>query len=484
MNYECIGKGSYGSVYRSGTTVQKECAFVDTIDGSLMLQDACIREFTFYRTILSGHHPNANITCVRFHHALPPSLQFITEVQLGYNQQMCILQMPYLGPTLSTKMKLPTKKCLAIAQDILLALHWLHSHQISHGDIKPDNICYDGKLASLIDFGSVCFQHKLHHSRQRCTIYYVSPEEISCNKFFISTDIWSFGIVMFELNTGKHFLLELMKKQNIQPKLIDHFRHLCLHEQQKALLILQKFMSTITFTNIYNLLQESIHDSILFRIISHCLLLDITLRSTAKDLLDILRNLSTTTFDIPTYELASEFIEHPHHKPCVKYTKQSERTFYTVDIRNACIERLYMLIKYQSTYFDEQLLVSALTMLDRFMYRVKPSAIHVTDVTLFAISSFILTMMVHKVKFFSSDILNIVSKLQLESLVECIEIMLLVLEFQFLSIGMDIYDESTVGVCPVFHYNVQSIKPLCQQYTQLHPYIKDLNRMFKVCLQQ
>ena len=93
-----------------------------------------------------------------------------------------------------------------IANQILSGLYYLHKekHQI-HRDLKPSNILIntDG-IVKLTDFGISCnlessqnFSNTFVGSRS-----YMSPERITGKKYNYSSDIWSLGLVIYELATG------------------------------------------------------------------------------------------------------------------------------------------------------------------------------------------------------------------------------------------------------------------------------------------
>ena len=86
-----------------------------------------------------------------------------------------------------------------------MALEILHSENIIHRDIKPDNLMIDKQgLIKLIDFG---FSKKLDNNQNlrtltKCgTMGYTAPEILSDSKegYGIKADIWSFGITICEI---------------------------------------------------------------------------------------------------------------------------------------------------------------------------------------------------------------------------------------------------------------------------------------------
>jgi serine/threonine-protein kinase len=95
---------------------------------------------------------------------------------------------------------------LRIALDIARALEYIHSKNIIHRDIKPDNVHIDrsGKV-KLMDFG-IAKAEGLHLTRTGFAVgtpYYMSPEQVRGEPATESMDVYAFGILLFELLTGQ-----------------------------------------------------------------------------------------------------------------------------------------------------------------------------------------------------------------------------------------------------------------------------------------
>ncbi len=88
------------------------------------------------------------------------------------------------------------------------AIHFAHQHLIVHGDIKPDNILVTSEgLPKLLDFG---IAHRLDRatehdaSRRLFTTGYASPEQLQHKPTSTASDIFSLGLVLFELVFNRH----------------------------------------------------------------------------------------------------------------------------------------------------------------------------------------------------------------------------------------------------------------------------------------
>jgi serine/threonine protein kinase len=113
---------------------------------------------------------------------------------------------------ISEKGKLNEFEIRKIIDQILLALHHVHSSGFVHRDIKPSNfmITQNGMI-KILDFGIAKTINAISHEITRTgtgsqigTPIYMSPEQIKSSKDVdFRSDIYSLGIVLFELATGK-----------------------------------------------------------------------------------------------------------------------------------------------------------------------------------------------------------------------------------------------------------------------------------------
>ncbi|KAE8655047.1 hypothetical protein F3Y22_tig00117034pilonHSYRG00594 [Hibiscus syriacus] len=95
-----------------------------------------------------------------------------------------------------------------IALGISRGLAFLHTSNMVHGDVKPQNVLFDADFeAHLSDFGldrlAIATQTEASTSTSVGTLGYVSPEAVVRGEGSKESDVYSFGIVMLELLTGK-----------------------------------------------------------------------------------------------------------------------------------------------------------------------------------------------------------------------------------------------------------------------------------------
>ncbi|KAG8188776.1 hypothetical protein JTE90_009172 [Oedothorax gibbosus] len=89
--------------------------------------------------------------------------------------------------------------------DAMRGLNYLHSRNLCHFDVKPDNILIDAKGAKLSDFGCIAFTNKLNHISDMGMPFEFRPPEgcinLESNPLLPDAkacDLWGFGIMLLE----------------------------------------------------------------------------------------------------------------------------------------------------------------------------------------------------------------------------------------------------------------------------------------------
>jgi serine/threonine protein kinase len=113
-----------------------------------------------------------------------------------------------LDKIIRNKGKLSVKWSVHIALDIASALQLAHSQHIVHRDIKPGNIMVDrqGGVAKLTDFGvaKVPWASLTCEGNAMGSPGYMSPEQIEGFSVDERSDLFSLGVVLYEMLTGRH----------------------------------------------------------------------------------------------------------------------------------------------------------------------------------------------------------------------------------------------------------------------------------------
>jgi serine/threonine-protein kinase len=104
--------------------------------------------------------------------------------------------------------RLPQNKAVQIARQLCAGLAAAHEQGILHRDLKPANIMIDGRgRAKITDFGLAGLAEGIEGAEVRAgTPQYMSPEQHAGKEVTVRSDIYSLGLVPYELFTGKRAL--------------------------------------------------------------------------------------------------------------------------------------------------------------------------------------------------------------------------------------------------------------------------------------
>jgi serine/threonine protein kinase/TolB-like protein len=221
---EKLGEGGMGVVYKAEDTKLHRQVALKFLPSSLTSdKDAKERFIQEARAASALDHPNV---C---------TIHEINETEDG---QMFIAMACYEGMTLSDKIakaQVPIDEIIDIAIQITSGLVKAHQQNIIHRDIKPANIVVteDG-LVKILDFGIAKLIKGSRLTREVLnigTVAHISPEQIRGDKVDHRTDIWSLGIVMYEMITeqfpfkGEYDQAIIYSILNEEPKPLTEIRH-------------------------------------------------------------------------------------------------------------------------------------------------------------------------------------------------------------------------------------------------------------------
>ncbi len=194
-----LGKGAMGIVYLgrdpriNRTTAIKTVRFTDEFapDEAEGLKQTFFREAESAGTL---SHPN-----------------IVTIYDAGEEQELAYIAMEFLeGEDLEKYIKkdnlMPMRKVIAYMADVADALDYAHRKGIVHRDIKPANIMLlQNGIVKITDFGiaRITATSQTQTGVVKGTPYYMSPEQFSGEKVDGRSDIFSVGVMLYQLLTGE-----------------------------------------------------------------------------------------------------------------------------------------------------------------------------------------------------------------------------------------------------------------------------------------
>ena len=134
----------------------------------------------------------------------------IHEIGETEDRRMFIAMACYEGDSLREKIKrgpLKTDEAIGIAIQVAQGMAKAHQKGIIHRDIKPANILItnDG-VAKIVDFGLAKLAGQARLTKEGSTVgtaAYMSPEQVKGEAVDQRTDIWSLGVLLYEMVTGR-----------------------------------------------------------------------------------------------------------------------------------------------------------------------------------------------------------------------------------------------------------------------------------------
>src|SRR5262245_32349195 len=192
---ELVGSGGMSSVYRGRDRVLDRPVALKVLHLHFVDDDEHVERFRREaRAVASLSHPNIVTVIDR---GEEDGRQFIVfEYIEGENLKRLIQR---AGPA-------PVDRALEIAIEIARALSYAHSQGLVHRDVKPQNVLLNGNgRAKVTDFGiarSLDVAGVTQTGTVLGTSEYISPEQAQGRQVTELTDVYSLGVVLFELLTG------------------------------------------------------------------------------------------------------------------------------------------------------------------------------------------------------------------------------------------------------------------------------------------
>ncbi len=193
---EKIGSGGMASVYRAN-----QHTFRRNVALKILRQDLSEDEQFSERFV------QESLIVAKLNHSHIVQVYDVGEYKQWFYVAMEFLSKGNLSEAMETSY-LSVQESIAIFSQILSALTYSHDKNIVHRDVKPDNIMFrDDGAAVLTDFGIAKDSDSAMDLTQTGTIMgtpkYMSPEQIRGVGVTPASDLYSLGIVLFQMLTGK-----------------------------------------------------------------------------------------------------------------------------------------------------------------------------------------------------------------------------------------------------------------------------------------
>ena len=190
-----IGKGSYGIVYLCQNQKNKELCVVKSIDLSSLNEKEKEETINESKILQKLDHQNIIKFIDFFINKEKKTLNIVTEYADGGDLSEKINKQP-------KKNLFPENEILDYFTQICLALKHIHDKKIIHRDLKSQNIFLTKKgLVKIGDFGVA---KNLQNTWKKAstmigTPYYLSPEIVLNKPYSFERDIWSLGVLLYEM---------------------------------------------------------------------------------------------------------------------------------------------------------------------------------------------------------------------------------------------------------------------------------------------
>jgi DNA-binding SARP family transcriptional activator/Tfp pilus assembly protein PilF len=185
-----IGRGGVGTVYRAYDTLLERGVAVKVLSAATLSAESRTRLLREAQAAAKLNHPNV-----------------VSVYDAGKARGVPFIVMELVeGDSLHERRLQTLEETLSVAQQVCTALEHAHAHSIIHRDLKPENVMIaPDDTAKLMDFGLA----RSGTSRITVegaivgTVSYLSPEQAVGGEIDHRADLYSLGVMLYELTTGQ-----------------------------------------------------------------------------------------------------------------------------------------------------------------------------------------------------------------------------------------------------------------------------------------
>src|SRR5918911_3260072 len=189
-----LGKGGMGEVYRADDLKLGQTVALKFLPDRFLSDEAALARF--HREVRVARQVTHRNVC---------RVYDIGEIDGRHFLSMELIKGEELSSLLRRIGRLPSDKAIQIARQICAGLAAAHENGILHRDLKPSNVMIDSDgNARITDFGLAGLADEFRDDEISAgTPAYMAPEQLDGQTVTVRSDIYSLGLVLYELFTGK-----------------------------------------------------------------------------------------------------------------------------------------------------------------------------------------------------------------------------------------------------------------------------------------
>lgn len=188
-----LGRGGMGEVYRADDLKLKQPVALKFLPATLTSDGAALARF--YKEVSVARQISHRHVC---------RVYDVAEYQGEHFISMELVRGEELSSLLKRIGRLPQDKAIEVARQLCAGLAAVHERGVLHRDLKPANIMLDehGEVR-ITDFGIAALTGEVDRRELSGTPAYMSPEQLDGDELSVRSDIYSLGLVLYEVFTGK-----------------------------------------------------------------------------------------------------------------------------------------------------------------------------------------------------------------------------------------------------------------------------------------
>jgi hypothetical protein len=189
-----LGRGGMGEVYRADDLKLAQPVALKFLPERLLDDGAALARF--HREVRTARAVSHRNVC---------RVYDIGEVDGEHFLSMEYIKGEELASLLKRIGRLPSDKAVEISRQLCAGLAAAHSNGVLHRDLKPSNVMIDGEgNVRITDFGLAGLAEEFREDERHAgTPAYMAPEQLDGERATIRSDVYSLGLVLYEVFTGR-----------------------------------------------------------------------------------------------------------------------------------------------------------------------------------------------------------------------------------------------------------------------------------------